>query len=276
VKKVNSIKDIVQNEVKNSKIFKENTLYSNWKIIAGDNLAKKTYPMYIKDRKLTVVVENSAWLQQMNFIKKQLIENINDFLGGVLVEEIYFKIGKNRRTKIESSEYKDKNKIDTSDIILSGEDILSIKESIKEIENIELKEKMYKLISKNRKREIYLLKNGYKACRNCGTLFNLESDICELCLMKINHNLRVRVIRLLKKYPRIKFIDAKHKINELTIRIYDEEKEKLCSKCVEKIKKEKSYDKNFEAAKLYLNLKNRKINSSNEKKSIDCFLKSFT
>jgi predicted nucleic acid-binding Zn ribbon protein len=50
-------------------------------------------PAAFKGKLLIVNVTDSAWLQQLWFLKKDIIGKVNGCLGEDLVEEIKFKIG---------------------------------------------------------------------------------------------------------------------------------------------------------------------------------------
>ena len=50
MKKAVSIKEVVSNEVKNSKNIMESIVKSNWPDIVGNVLAKKSAPYFIKNR----------------------------------------------------------------------------------------------------------------------------------------------------------------------------------------------------------------------------------
>jgi predicted nucleic acid-binding Zn ribbon protein len=64
-----------------------------WSSAVGDHIGANTRPAAFKGKFLIVNVTNSAWLQQVWFLKKEIIEKVNGCLGEDLVEEIKFKIG---------------------------------------------------------------------------------------------------------------------------------------------------------------------------------------
>ena len=63
-------------------------LKKEWHQIVGLPLATHTNPNSIRFRKLTVLAENSAWLQQLVFLKPVLLEKINAFAQAPLISDI--------------------------------------------------------------------------------------------------------------------------------------------------------------------------------------------
>jgi predicted nucleic acid-binding Zn ribbon protein len=68
-------------------------LWDLWEDTVGDPIADNTRPAAFKGKILIVYVSSSTWMQQLQFLKKDMIEKINNTLGEDLVEEIKFRIG---------------------------------------------------------------------------------------------------------------------------------------------------------------------------------------
>ena len=68
-------------------------VWSLWDTAVGDVIAKNTRPEAFKGKLLLVNVNSSAWMHQLQFLKKDLIDKINTALGKELVLDIKFKIG---------------------------------------------------------------------------------------------------------------------------------------------------------------------------------------
>ncbi|MEW6077016.1 MAG: DUF721 domain-containing protein [Thermodesulfobacteriota bacterium] len=63
-----------------------------WDATVGDPIAKNTRPACLKNQTLTVHVSSPAWIQELRFSKKNLIEKINTAAGSHLVSDIKFKV----------------------------------------------------------------------------------------------------------------------------------------------------------------------------------------
>jgi len=68
-------------------------VWSLWDTAVGDVIAKNTRPEAFKGKLLLVHVNSSAWMHQLQFLKKDMIDKINAALGKELVQDIKFKIG---------------------------------------------------------------------------------------------------------------------------------------------------------------------------------------
>jgi len=63
-----------------------------WDALAGPAIAANTRPVGLKDRLLLVEVFDNVWMQQLQFLKAELIARINDGLPEPWIEKIRFKI----------------------------------------------------------------------------------------------------------------------------------------------------------------------------------------
>ena len=68
-------------------------LQQQWRDIAGEPIGSHTWPVQIRFKKLSLLVRNSVWLQQLTFLKPELIARLNEKAGSDLVTDIAFRIG---------------------------------------------------------------------------------------------------------------------------------------------------------------------------------------
>jgi predicted nucleic acid-binding Zn ribbon protein len=64
-----------------------------WDSVVGEAIANNAQPAAFKGRVLLVHVTSSTWIHQLQFLKKDIISNLNAAFDKALVEEIKFKIG---------------------------------------------------------------------------------------------------------------------------------------------------------------------------------------
>ncbi len=64
-----------------------------WDKAVGQPIASKARPSAFRQGILTVAVTSAPWMQQLGFLKQQLIEAVNGALGEEMVTEIYLKAG---------------------------------------------------------------------------------------------------------------------------------------------------------------------------------------
>ena len=88
--------DIIQDVLRSQRKHGDAKMIQVWDIwpsAVGEHIGANTNPAAFKGKLLIVNVADSAWLQQLWFLKKEIIGKVNESLGEDLVEEIKFKIG---------------------------------------------------------------------------------------------------------------------------------------------------------------------------------------
>jgi predicted nucleic acid-binding Zn ribbon protein len=92
-----SIGDILKRVTKKLGIeakLREQTLFSVWDETVGRQIARHARPKSIKRGDLVVLVENSSYLQEYSFLKRELREKLNEKLGKNTVREVMFRVGR--------------------------------------------------------------------------------------------------------------------------------------------------------------------------------------
>ncbi len=91
---VSSILGSLLSKKKFKKRMEECRVVEIWDDVVGDAIAAQTQPIGISKGVLKVTVTDHAWLQQLQFLKHDISNKLNDALKVDLVENIYFQIGK--------------------------------------------------------------------------------------------------------------------------------------------------------------------------------------
>ncbi|HEV8243700.1 MAG TPA: DUF721 domain-containing protein [Nitrospirales bacterium] len=71
----------------------EFTLQQHWIEIAGEHIGRHTRPESIRHHKLYLVAENSVWLQQLLFLKPELLAKLNGIADGEALTDIVLRVG---------------------------------------------------------------------------------------------------------------------------------------------------------------------------------------
>lgn len=64
-----------------------------WKDIVGTEIAKVARPVKIKFGTIFVNVENSAWLQELFFLEREILNKLNKQTKGKPIKKICFRVG---------------------------------------------------------------------------------------------------------------------------------------------------------------------------------------
>ena len=141
------------------KRIKEYAILSFWNDAVGENIALHTRPIKVYDGRLTVLVESSSWTQELTFLKSGIMERLNSTIGKKVIKDIYFKRGEInpaplQRNGVKKSFPEDREeKIDLESVKLDKGKRRKIEESLKKIEDPEIKKILKDFLTKEAKYE---------------------------------------------------------------------------------------------------------------------------
>ena len=90
------IGSVLRDMLKNSRLETDTSLIKVWDIwqeAVGDVIAANTRPAAFKGNLLIVNATSSSWLQQLRFLKPEILQKVNHVLENVSVKDIKFKVG---------------------------------------------------------------------------------------------------------------------------------------------------------------------------------------
>lgn len=82
-----------------ARLLRELTIWQVWDEVVGPQVARRARPTAIRDGVLTVTVASGPWLQQLTFLKGEIITRLNEKAGEELVREMYLKAGNPQQGK---------------------------------------------------------------------------------------------------------------------------------------------------------------------------------
>jgi len=71
----------------------EFSLQQQWGAIVGPHIAGHTYPESIRHHKLFLLAETSVWLQQLLFLKSEILAKITAVMGADVLTDIVLRVG---------------------------------------------------------------------------------------------------------------------------------------------------------------------------------------
>jgi predicted nucleic acid-binding Zn ribbon protein len=90
MKKVGNLIEKVFRKLGLAKRYNEQKAVLVWEEVVGKRISEKAKPLYVRDGKLVIEVENSAWMSELHFLKREVIDKLNKRLGGFIIEDIHF------------------------------------------------------------------------------------------------------------------------------------------------------------------------------------------
>jgi hypothetical protein len=143
MKKPKSVRSVVDETLRALGIdapIKSYSLFNAWREIVGKTIALQTQPRSLRNQILFVDVSHSTWIQQLQFLKPQLLEKLNAFLGEPSIRDIRFRLGKisppsppSSPSPVWSKEHLDKGTLDRMDELLGGIEDEEMREGLRNI-----------------------------------------------------------------------------------------------------------------------------------------------
>jgi hypothetical protein len=118
-------------------------IWARWGDIVGSDLSKRAFPRRLKDSVLVVAVSSSAWMQELSYIKVNLIEKIGQEVGPDIVSDIRFVLD----TALPSSLLSEKTA--SSEHHHAGKRSLEVDNAINTIEDDELRDVINRAVKAN-------------------------------------------------------------------------------------------------------------------------------
>jgi hypothetical protein len=117
-----------------------------WKNAMGEVIASVSYPDYLKDNKLVVIVKNAVWLSQLKLMKMDILEKLkrND---SITIDDIEFKIEKKKRRSDTSN--KKQQEMRSNKIVIDPEIEDKINKSLEIIKDEEIKKLLKSIFVKS-------------------------------------------------------------------------------------------------------------------------------
>jgi predicted nucleic acid-binding Zn ribbon protein len=146
--KLQRIDDILHKTLKKHHIpikMEDRRLRSVWFQAVGPRIAAHTHPGSIKKAVLFVKVANSVWMQQLHFMKQDILEKFNHLNSRDPVKDIFFAIGE---IPASVAEKKDQVFIASELPALKARDKKMIEESLAEIADEELRDILKRAMKK--------------------------------------------------------------------------------------------------------------------------------
>ena len=141
--KLSDILQVSLGSEKNSSSFIHYQLWNRWEEIVGTSLAKNTQPDKWRGRVLIIRTKNSSWVQELGFMKQELLQKIRNAIPQIPCDELRFEIGKLQIYQ----KRKPRKKLAQREV--SGDELKFIEEVCMEIEDQELQEQIQRLMRKH-------------------------------------------------------------------------------------------------------------------------------
>jgi len=122
----------------------DHRILETWRTAVGPQISAQTLPFKFKNNTLFVNVSTPAWMQQLSFMKQEIMDKVNDEWGKEEIRNIYFTIGDIPSAPAGPADHA----VDFNPRLLKERDKRLIRENLSQIKDTELKGILKKLMTK--------------------------------------------------------------------------------------------------------------------------------
>ncbi len=115
-----------------------------WHRAVGPQISAQTTPSKFKNNTLFVNVSTPAWMQQLRFLKQEIMDKVNDEWGKKEIQNIYFTIGDISQPPVQQPEHS----TDFNPRLLKKRDQRLIRENLARIEDEDLRLVLRRVMTK--------------------------------------------------------------------------------------------------------------------------------
>jgi len=208
-----------------------------WNTAVTGDLAKNVRISDYKNHILFLETKNSTWAQQLVFVKQMIIDKLAELAPNIKITDIKSRAGNfNLETQAEIAPQE-----------LSEQDKKSMENILTQVEDVEQKEKLSKILEKEM---LYRQQDNRKSCPICEEKFEGTGTICLHCQSEHLHTEDVKIQDYLVEAPWSRFQDIKKDYDNVDEIHYHIVKDKLINKTRDKI--QSLYYENYETKKANL------------------------
>lgn len=191
-------------------------LFYFWSNVAGKRISKYCNLIAIKPPVVVIGANTSAWLHQLQMVKPQLINKINEFYSDYFSKPVItdIKLEMNKKSTIYRVEeklvgvwedFRQRERIDFSKIHLTDEDIAEIDATCAQISSESMRKAFRDAQIKQYKKRYVLTAKGYHPCPSCGLLIEKSEQLCISCIHKKERVLISSIQDVLFQHPHWKY-----------------------------------------------------------------------
>ena len=120
----------------------EYRVFGQWEKSVGPVIAHHAQPQTVRGKKLTLVVDSPAWMQQLSLLKPEIMEKVNGNLGKGAIKDIALRLG-----EVELREHPLERS--TAHPVLGRDERGKIDDYVREISDADTREAVRRVIEKD-------------------------------------------------------------------------------------------------------------------------------
>lgn len=189
--------------------YKAELIIFKWREIVGEDIATHTRPKRVDRGELLVGTSNSVWAHHLMTMKEDIINKLNIYSGEKVIKDIKFQAGYFKNDKNEEKvEEKNEFTIYWKNIVLSQEDLNSVLTISNCVEDEKLREKVKKILIKDKSHKKAKQGQEWKKCNKCQILCPPGELFCTSCILEERETNKINVRKLLRQAPWLNYSEC--------------------------------------------------------------------
>ena len=210
--------------------------------LIGSSFAEHIHPLGIRHKKLFIHVSEDAWRNEIWMFREEIKNRINQCAGEEIVQEIVSTYRRNldwdrnsgeQEMGEEDSSIKKSIRTELRQVNLTDEEMERLRQDCREVQNAELRKKIFSLSMKRKKLQKLRIKQNWHPCSRCGALCPPEENDCRFCSSKERKKEREQVRKMLAELPWLRYPEIRKSIPctpEMVDSVRDDMIQRLASK----------------------------------------------
>lgn len=178
-----------------------------WPKIVGKHISDNVSPVKLEFKKLFLYTSHPIWATQLSYMKDEIKNKINSFMGEYLVEDLVFTNIKPEKIDVDDNGNEADMGREIQRMDISDEKVSEIYRDLEGVKDDDLRKILLKVQINDEKFKKYRKNTKWHPCSKCNTLCPPEDQLCDSCKRNANIDRLKSIRRYLMDVPWARFCD---------------------------------------------------------------------
>ena len=207
LEKMNIILPQIVSSMSIGKEFSSHMVMFYWPKIVGKHISDNVSPVKLEFKKLFLYTSHPVWATQLSYMKEEIKNKINSFMGEYLVEDLVFTNIKPEKIDFDDTDNEVNLGREIKKLNISDEEVREISHNLDEVQDDDLRKLLLKVKINDEKLKKYRKNANWHPCSKCNTLCPPEDQLCDSCKRNANIDRLKSIRRYLMDVPWARFCD---------------------------------------------------------------------
>jgi hypothetical protein len=153
----------------------------HWDEIVGAHLAQVARPLRIDAHTLWVAVKSHAWMQELTFHKRTILQRLNERVGEERFREVRFTVRAELPTAFQAADEATPDAPPPEPPQLSEAELAEVEANLQGVSDPALRDALRRAQLASLRYQKQLEQRGWRKCPMCGCYHSGDSAVCFLC-----------------------------------------------------------------------------------------------